>query len=836
MALAGPASWLASEAFADSEEPPSRPFNLRFIGNGQGVDLAEFLRGNSVAPGRYRVDLYVNQALSGRQDVEFRNNPATGLVEPCLNRELLHDLGVDVERLIESARLSAVPLADECLSLPALVDQASVDYQADALRLNLGVPQVALRRSARGYVDPALWDAGVPVAFVTYNFNANHSQARQYTGQTTTDRYFLGVRNGVNLGGWRLRNDAALSGPSGAGQSAGFGGRPHFSSNRTYAQHDVDTLKSQLTVGESYSPAQIFDSVRFRGLQVASDEGMLPDSERGYAPVVRGIAQSSATVEIRQNDFLVYSAQVAPGPFEISDLGSSGSNGDLLITIIEADGRHRSYIQAFATPPLMLRNGSLRYSLTAGQYASHIDQPTPAFASGTLAYGLSDSLTGFGGSQWAADYRALNLGIGLNTALGAVSLDVTQSDSVTVAQQQRGKSWRVQYGTLLSATDTRLSVASYRYSSAGYRSFADHVADAAYQDQRYTVTQRPNDRPRDRLVVAIDQSLGAQRGAVYLQASAYRYWQKAERNRQWQVGYNSHWGLLSYGVSGAWSDASGRGGEADRQLSVELSWPLGSDFRSPRLSSTVSQRSNDGLSSAARLTGYVPGSERTTFLLEGGGEEQAGGYGLASLATDSSPGHFNASYEQGRSYRSASIGATGSVVAHQGGVNLGQSLSDTFALVEVQRLGGVRVSQFAGVKTAGNGFAVVPNAQPYRLNWLGLDTGQLSADMEIANTVTQVVPRRGSVTLARFVATQGRRVQFALHRADGSDLPLGAMVDDSSGRLLGMVDPASRALVLTEQDRGVLHVRWSAGTCDAAYVLPAPQAGRNYLSVAAVCQ
>ena len=74
-------------------------------------------------------------------------------------------------------------------------------------------------------------------------------------------------------------------------------------------------MKSLLTLGESSSPSDVFDSVSFRGAQLASDDDMLPESLRGYAPVVRGIARSNAQVVIRQNGYVIYQSYVAPGAF-----------------------------------------------------------------------------------------------------------------------------------------------------------------------------------------------------------------------------------------------------------------------------------------------------------------------------------------------------------------------------------------------------------------------------------------------------------------------------------------------------------------------------------------
>jgi outer membrane usher protein len=256
------------------------------------------------------------------------------------------------------------------------------------LRLMVSVPQSAMERGRRGYVDSALWDEGVPAAFINYQL----SSSRNSTQTENTLSSNLGLRNGINLGGWRLRNESNFNSST---------GRPStFKSNRSYLQHDVTAVKGQFSAGDIFSDADLFDSVRYRGLKLASDDGMRADSERGYAPVIRGIAQSSATVEIRQNDYILYTANVPPGPFEISDIYPSGSNGDLEVTIIEADGRRRVTVQAFSSLPIMVRQGQLKYSVSAGQYNSNSeDQKTPQFVSSTLAYGISSNLSGIVGCR-----------------------------------------------------------------------------------------------------------------------------------------------------------------------------------------------------------------------------------------------------------------------------------------------------------------------------------------------------------------------------------------------------------------------------------------------------
>lgn len=45
-----------------------------------------------------------------------------------------------------------------CYDLPSLIDKATLRYDVSRLRLLASVPQIAMQRGMRGYVDPALWD------------------------------------------------------------------------------------------------------------------------------------------------------------------------------------------------------------------------------------------------------------------------------------------------------------------------------------------------------------------------------------------------------------------------------------------------------------------------------------------------------------------------------------------------------------------------------------------------------------------------------------------------------------------------------------------------------
>ena len=814
----------SSDQSSDPGKGPTVKFNTAFIqGTDEPADLKEFLRGNSVLPGVYRVDVYVNRVLSGRNDVRFTQNPASGLIEPCLTLEMLQAFGLDMARLHNDASLAVDLQPGACFDLAAQVEFARVDYQPNSLRLSVSVPQTAMARSARGYVSPELWTEGETAAFINYSFNG----ARRHNQQARTDQYYLGLRNGLNLGAWRLRNESSLT----------YGGnQPYrFSSNRTFAQRDLTRLKGQLTLGEIYSNSLIFDSVRFSGAEIASDDGMLPDSERVYAPTIRGIAETNATVEVRQNGFLLYSSNVSPGPFEITDIYPSGSNGDLSVTVVEADGRTRTFTQAFTSLPIMVPHGALRYSLAAGRYDSNADQQaSPTFTSGTLVYGLSERLTGFGGLQWAEDYQAANVGAGVNTGLGAFSADLTQSISQARASKtSQGQSVRLRYANTLDVTNTTFAVAGYRYSTEQYRTLQEHVEELDGRIAR-TVTGRA----KDRVELNVTQSLPGQSGSLSLTASDQRYWNLPGKTRQLYLSYNGAWKTVSYSLSIEQNQQLDGDGQAntDHRLSLSLTVPLGSSSSASRASFNLVRDSQGDYNAQAGLSGQVLDNRNAFYSLQTGHDSNSGTFGSGKLNTTTPYGRFEAGYSQGRDYDAFSLGASGSLVAHRGGVNFGQPLGETFALVEVPNVSGAKLTNYSNVETSANGYAVLPYAQPYRTNWVSLDTRQLGADVEVDNAIVQVVPRRGAVSVVHFAASIGRRVQFELVRADGSKVPLGASVEDEHGKSLAVVDPTSRALVLTGQDQGVLRVKWSDQSCRVPYSLPPKDPLRAYERLKVTCQ
>lgn len=94
---------------------------------------------------------------------------------------------------------------------------------------------------------------------------------------------------------------------------------------------------------------------------------MLPESLRQYTPVLQGIAETNARVQVTQRGQLIYETTVPPGPFELNNVSAMGYGGDLQMTIIEADGQRYTRIIPFSAPPMLLHPGVSRYSIAVGE-------------------------------------------------------------------------------------------------------------------------------------------------------------------------------------------------------------------------------------------------------------------------------------------------------------------------------------------------------------------------------------------------------------------------------------------------------------------------------------
>ncbi|STV89941.1 fimbrial protein SteB [Klebsiella michiganensis] len=342
--------------------------------------------------------------------------------------------------------------------------------------LQIAVPQAWLEYQDASWLPVSRWEEGIPGMLVDYNLNTNVTWPRQ--GNQSQSASISGT-TGVNLGAWRLRGDYQGSYYNTTGR-ADKNSR-NFDWSRFYAYRALPGMMSKLTVGEDYLSSDLFDSWRYTGLSLASDESQLPPKLRGYAPEVSGIARTNAKVTVSQQGRVIYETTVAAGPFRIQELNSA-LTGRLDVRVEEQDGSVQTFSVETAQVPYLTRPGQLRYKMTTGRPRdyNHSTQG-PYFATGELSWGLTNAWSLYGGGIFSQDYNSLAVGAGRDmNAFGTLSADVTHASARFPDDKNRqGRSWRLSYSKRFDEINSEVTFAGYRFSERNYLTMGE------YLDMRY---------------------------------------------------------------------------------------------------------------------------------------------------------------------------------------------------------------------------------------------------------------------------------------------------------------------------------------------------------------
>ncbi|MDG2517758.1 fimbria/pilus outer membrane usher protein [Lysobacter soli] len=842
---------LLAATAAHAAPAPTAPADAQFdmsllVGGSQQTDLTRFERGNVVMPGMYRLTLFLAGEFTGFADVRFESPEPNANAVPCMTPELFGALGLPMEKLDEAARAR---LDSGCVALPELIPGATATYDQSELRLDVTVPQAWLGYRARGYVSPDQWDDGVTAGLLNYNANLYRTRS----GGLEQTSGFVGLNAGLNLGAWRLRHDGNYNWQSSVD---GAPSTHQYQSISTYARRDIAQWQAQLTLGDSYTSGEMFDSVGVRGVQLSTDDRMLPESQRGYAPTVRGVAETNARVSIRQNGMLLLETTVSPGPFVIDDLYATGYGGDLTVTVTEADGRVREFQVPYASVPQLLRPGTSRFSIAAGAVRDDASEDEPMMVQATLQRGLTNRVTGYAGALTTDGYVAGLGGVALNTSLGAIALDLTAARTKMPTQEaETGQSLRATYSKILPNSGTSFSLASYRYSTSGYYSLREALAARDFalgrpvdtglddtlpgvltpeqrealqgRDARLDAYTSALERQRNRFDINVSQRLGERGGQLYATASARDYWTREGTDTQFQLGYNNHFRAFNYSVSA--TRLRNFDGRYDNQFFVNFSVPLGSSPRAPTLTAGVVRQDDGQQQTQLSVNGTAGEDGRFSYGATAAHSDEVGSYGSVNGAWRGSAGVLSGSYGEGDGYSQGSVGLMGTLVAHPHGVIAGQPIGDTIAIISAPNAKGARVVNAPGVRVNRFGQALVPYLTPYQYNSIELDPKGLPLDVQLQSTSARVAPRAGGVSMLTFETEYGRALLLRVRMGDGRPVPFGAEVTDVQGHALGTVGQGGRLLLRGATKEGTVSLSWQEEDkpmqCTFTYQTPEPKPG-----------
>ena len=775
-------------------------------------DLSLYSTRDAQAPGVYRIDVILNNSLQETADIRFvdKKDPVTGAqkLAPCLSIAKLTTYGLRSEAF-PTLREDANGCADT-----SVIPDLTTDFNFNTQQLLISIPQAALSTIAQGFVSPDEFDDGINALLTNYQF----SSGKDY--EADNEYYNLNLQSGLNVGPWRLRNLSTWN------KSAGT--KSDWDSVYLYVQRSIVPLKSTLVMGESTSLSSIFDSVPFTGIQLATDTDMIPESLRGFAPIVRGIARTNARIVIKQNGYQIYQAFVAPGAFEITDLYSTGGNGDLYVTVEESDGSRQNFVVPYASLPLMLREGQMEYEITSGKYRPYdgnIDEKP--FTQATISYGVLSNTTFYTGLQAASNYQALAFGAGQNLGdIGAVSADVTTAwSSKKDEDKTSGQSWRIRYGKNILETGTNITVAGYRYSTSGYNTLSDVMNTYSNRYGGYTSRSL-----RNRTNITVSQSLGAGLGSLSVSGIFEDYWDSKRHNNSLNIGYNGGFRRFNYYAGYSYSryswgnNGSGRYVEDDHVVSFNISIPLSEWLPNAYATYNATNSSPGSTDQYVSLSGVALENHNLDWNVQQGYSNREDASGGIYGNYRGSAGSVNAGYSYAKNSQLINYGLSGGVLVHADGITLGQEMSETAVLVKAPGLKNVRLENDATIETDSRGYAIIPYVTPYHRTNVTLDSTTLGNNMELPNTTQKVVPTRAAVVRANFAGNIGRRAFLILKRASGENVPYGATVTSTTDKnaQASIVSDGGMVYMSGLKDNGEVYAQWGSKAgqqCKAAYSL-----------------
>lgn len=772
----------------------------------ENIDLSHFSRGGYIMPGLYDMVVHINRNELPESKIPFhtlKDDPNGS--RACVSKALTEQLGLKKDVLGKLTWWHQ----DECLdeaSIPGM--EVKGDLATSTLYLN--IPQAYLEYTDENWDPPSRWDDGIPGLLIDYNFNAR-TQKQIKSGSNSYNLNGNGT-TGANLGAWRLRADWQMNieHQTGSGQPT----TQKLDWSRYYAYRAIPALRSKLTLGENYLDSGMFDSFRFTGVSLVSDDTMLPPNLRGYAPEVVGVAKTNARVVISQQGRSLYETTVAAGPFRIQDINDAVS-GELNVRVEEQDGSVQEYTMNTATIPYLTRPGSVRYKLAAGQPSDWQHRSRgPIFGTGEFSWGVSNGWSLYGGSLVGGDYNAFSLGLGRDLmALGALSFDATQSRARLPQESNTlsGGSYRFSYSKNFDEYDSQVTFAGYRFSEQNFMSMSEFL-DAKYNGNR-------NGNGKEMYTITFNKHFRDWGLSTYINYSHETFWDRPANDR-YNLTLSRYFDLgslrnVSFSLSAYRSQYNGINDDGGY---LSLSLPMGN---SATVSYNATMQGRDithGASYQDRIDEHSnyqlnAGSSRSGINLSGYYNHQGD---IARMSA-------NASYQEGR-YSAAGISMEGgmTLTAEGGALHRTGVPGGTRMLIDTKGVAGIPVRGYGSTTDTNHwGKSVIADVNSYYRNSASIDLNKLGDNAEATKSVVQATLTEGAIGYRQFDVISGEKAMAVIKLANGSQPPFGATVMNARKQETGIVNDGGNVYLSGINAGEHMTVHWD-GALQCEIRMPSP--------------
>ncbi|HIF9182377.1 TPA: fimbria/pilus outer membrane usher protein [Photobacterium damselae] len=747
--------WLFS-VFIPVDSCYAGKLNLAFLQGGGKIKPSEMSSFDGrYIPGKYLVDIYLNKDKKGKQLLDINKGENNGL---CFSSMWLEKAGVLIDENYYSQFFNE---SRKCYLLShdknTFID---VDFSEQAL--DFSIPKRGLRKQDRKIDD---WNYGTSALRLDYNVNGNIN--------SYDTSIFASSSIKLNLEKWLLTTTASAT-------------KYSIDVPIATATRAIKTLGADLVVGKTYVNNASASSSGLLGIGINSNSRMSHD-DLGYSPIFSGIARTYARVTLMQNNNVIYSEIVPPGPFDIDSVRLFGS-GDVTMTITESDGKMTSQLYPITIMPNMLNPGRWEYGFATGVRDSGNEQLDGLVGIGALGYGFR-WITAKSSMLYHPKYNsaALVLSRGLGK-WGAVTLESMSTRSrYDDGTSKRGGYVSVSYSkTWSNNTSLYINGSEYGNDYIDFSSFTPWESKDSYKHQpKYQYNFGVSHYLSERL------SFGG------------TTWVRNYRSEQGkEVGINGRASLrfdrfnLSLGATYSVNQKV-----ENHSFALSISLPLSVFDQDYHLYSDVNFSDNGRPNYSAGVSGS---HNKWDYSLSSGWESDRNmtyaadvGYRGDRAALS---GHI---YQSGQS-TSGSASLVGSIIAlpTENDVIFTRNLTDTIAVVHIDDTEGVKFTS-SPYLTNGRGNAVIP-LSGYENNRITLDGKTLPLDTELLSTYETVTPIQGAVVYIPLSSVKVRRYLFQIRQKNGKFIADGTWATTDSGIPLGFIAQDGVLFISTvEKPKGI---------------------------------
>lgn len=781
--------------FASAMKANEVQYNLDFLDakERKNIDITRLTNPDFVTPGDYVLHVFINgNPLSDEEKINY-NSEST----PCISSKLVELIGLQ-EKVLSSVNYDE----NGCANLQSL---KGITYKTELakLTLNINVPQLYLNYTNPNWVSKSQWSNGINGGIFDYNLSANYN--KNY-GSGDSKSIFSNGTLGFNLGALRVRGDYQASYIDNQNHH-----RKNFAFNRMYAYMPLKNINSRLQIGQNYINSRVFDTWRFIGVSLVSDNGMLPPSLRGYAPEIIGVAKTNALVKVTDaTGTVVYNSVVPAGPFKIQSIPTY-TLGTLSVTVEEENGEIQRFSVQSSSLPYLVRPGHFEYSLAAGKAnVEKFNIKDVKFIMGDFLYGLLNETSFFGGTILANDYQSGAIGIAQNiNYLGTFSIDLTHTSANLKTRQvdnkaQSGNSWRINYSKYLEVPDINVVFSGYRFTDRHFISMEQFVT--------HYKTDQIIDKPKERYQLNLTKNF-----------DKFNITLNMQKQTHWDRDPTEQYGLImgttfdvsqikNISASLAYSKTKApNNSDNNDSISLMLNIPLNQN----QYINWSSYKSRGYFSNKISYSQNNDGNYYNLGLgYDGGSHSNDLAYISGMLQSENSMSQYSASMMMdNRNNASFSGSLSGGMVLTQHGLayNGGNNNGRARVIIDTDEPNIPLLN--ANTATNSQGLGVIPSVASYNKTTVGVKVEDLPKDIDAPNPFSSLALTEGAIGYKKIPTYRGDKIFAVITLLNGEPAYFGSYIYTPQGREVGIVADSGIAWLTGIKGSEVLDVIWGNGQC-----------------------